>query len=548
MPTQQVTPEQFDWLHGYFLKHPAEYVTDVLGAKPWPKQVEIINSVFDYKLTAVKTCNAVGKSFIAARIVITYLMLHPNSIVVTTAPTWAQVTDILWREIGTAVKQAEMNGFKLTDEEVTQAGLNLSKNWYAVGRSTKRKENFFGYHADNILVVVDEAGGVEEQIFEGVAAITPNLNSKVLLIGNPTNPGGTFYNAFTSPELGYNCITIGAFDSPNFIDSGIRTLEDLLAAFTPPEGIKQVDFINQVNKQLESRLNKTYTGLIAPSVVYGRYHEWGTDSPAWESLVMGQFPSQADQALIPTNLVTMAMNMYGIDDATGKTYAELSGWDIPSGPLVMGQDMARFGNDRNVATPKRGGWTDEQIIWSKVDLMESASRILNIIDPLVQSVSVNIDDTGNGGGTTDRLRQLSSESFNSGQPAHQYSLNAYNFSSKEFMTDADQLKFYDITSLLYWNLRSQFYNKKIALHYDKELFDELVGRRWGIIPGGKIKVESKDDYKKRTGGKSPDKSDSLALAYAPAGVFRWPDKDEDERDAYTRNLDRPVTSALDQRY
>ena len=35
-----------------------------------------------------------------------------------------------------------------------------------------------------------------------------------------------------------------------------------------------------------------------------------------------------------------------------------------------------------------------------------------------------------------------------------------------------------------------------------------------IMPNGKIRLESKDDYKKRTGGKSPDRSDSLALAFA----------------------------------
>lgn len=514
----QIDPADFDWLLGEYRKKPEDFVSEVLGAKPWGMQVEIIKSVFNYKYTAVKTCNAVGKSYIAARIVITYLMLYPGSIVVTTAPTWRQVTDVLWREIGTAVKQSK---FKLTEKEVTQAGLNLNTDWFAVGLSTKRPENFFGYHADHILVVVDEAGGVEEPIFKGVAAITPNSTARVLLIGNPTEPSGTFYDAFTKPELGYNCFTISAFDSPNFIDAGIRNLQDLLVTFTAPEGVKQADWIKQVNEELEKRMNPTYrNGLIAPSVVFNRYHEWGTDSPAWESLIMGEFPSQADQALIPTNLVTMAMNMYGTDETTGKSYAELSGWKIPSGPPMYGQDMARFGSDSNVLTPKRGGWVDKQITWSKVDLMESAAKILAVIDVLDENTIVNIDDTGNGGGTTDRLREKAREVFDSGQPAHRYKLNPWNFGSKEFMRDEDKEKFYDITSMVYWNLRTQFYNKAIALYYDKELFDELVGRRWSIV-GKKIKVESKEEYKKRTGGKSPDRSDSLALAFADNKTGNW---------------------------
>jgi hypothetical protein len=506
----------------YYLRHPEEFAVDVFGILPWSLQTKIIKSVFEYKLTAVKTCNAVGKSFIAAVIVVTFLMLHPNSIVVTTAPTWRQVTDVLWREIATTVKKAK---YKLTDAEVTQAGLNIDSDWFAVGLSTKRPENFFGYHADHILVVVDEAGGVEEAIFKGVAAITPNANARVLLIGNPTTPSGAFYDAFTKKELGYNCFTVSAFQTPNFTDVGINTVDDLLRLFTAPVGYPQADWTTKVNAKIEQQMNPVYRGLIAPSVVYGRLHEWGQDSPAWESLVMGEFPSQADQALIPTNLVTMAMNMYGTEPDSGLSYAEVSGWDIPQGPPTYGQDMARFGNDLNVNYPRRGGWVEEAIVWNKkgqgkLDLMESADKILTIIDPLDDNTTVNIDDTGNGGGTTDRLRQKSRESMESGRPAHRYKLNAYNFSSKEFMNDEDRVKFYDITSQLYWNLRKQFYDKAIALHFDQELFDQLVGRRWSLT-NGKIKVESKDEYKKRTGGKSPDKSDALALSFGENKIGVW---------------------------
>lgn len=540
MKQQTINPADFEKLLNYYLEHPEEFAVDIFGILPWSTQTEIIQSVFKFKYTAVKTCNAVGKSFIAAVIVVTFLMLFPGSVVVTTAPTWRQVTDVLWREIATTVKRAK---YKLTEAEVTQAGLSIDTDWFAVGLSTKRPENFFGYHADHILVVVDEAGGVEEPIFKGVAAITPNANARVLLIGNPTEPSGTFYDAFTKPELGYNCFTVSAFDTPNFTDTGIRDLETLLATFTPPEGVTQAEWTAKVNLDLEEKMNPTYRGLIAPSVVYSRYFEWGTDSPAWQSLVMGEFPSQADQALIPTNLVTMAMNMYGTDDETGETYAKLSGWDIPTGPPTYGQDMARYGNDSNVNFPRKGGWVEKPAVWNKVSLMDSADRILNIIDPLDEEVTVNIDDTGNGGGTTDRLRQISNESFQSGKPAHQYSLNAYNFSSKENMLNPD--KFYDITSELYWNLRNQFMNKKIALHYDKELFDELVGRRWSIAPNGKIKVESKDEYKKRTGGKSPDKSDALALSFAPRKHGSWAKSKEQAKPTTTV---RPLTHGLQQRY
>lgn len=527
MELSKLTDADLDFFLEYFNEHPDEFIKDILGADPWGTQIDIVNSVFENKYTAVKTCNAIGKSFIAARIVVAYLVLHPGSIVVTTAPTWRQVTDVLWREIGTAIKTAK---YKLTEKEATQAGLNLATDWYAVGLSTSRPENFFGYHADDILVVVDEAGGVDEAIFTGVDAITPNETAHVLLIGNPTNPGGKFYDAFNKKELGYNCFTVSAFQTPNFTDSGITDIETLLAVFTPPQGVSQSDHMKKVNAELGAKMNPIYRkALIAPSVIYGRYHEWGVDSPAWESLVLGEFPSQAEQALIPANLVRMAMNMYGTDEETGLSYAELSGWKIPdSVTMEYGLDIARFGSDQNVLYPRHGGFVEQPNVWNKkgdvqLDLMQTSDMVLNIINPLDDNVILNLDDTGLGNGVTDRLGQLNRESQLSGLPAHRYRLNNYVFGSKERMSEPERVKFADITSRLYWNLRSWFYNKQIALNFDQATFDELVGRRWGMTKDGKIKVESKDDYKKRTGGKSPDRSDALALAFASTGTVTPPE-------------------------
>lgn len=499
---QQLTPEDAEFIIETYRDIPELFVTDVLRAEPWEKQIEIIQAVFKYSVVAVKTCNAVGKSYIAARIVVAFLTLYPGSVVVTTAPTWRQVKDVLWREIATAVK---MSAYKLTDHEVKQAGLDYATDWFAVGLSTKYPENFFGYHADHILVVVDEAGGVPEPIFKGVKAITPNANAHVLYIGNPTTPSGTFFDSFDNPLV--KKFTISAFDTPNFQHVGIRTVEDLIRVMTPPAGVDPLD-----HKPFEGVV-WPYPALISPIVVWERYNEWGVDSPAWQSLVMGEFPSQAEQSLIPTDLVIQAMNNYGIDEESGKSYAEMSGWNIPQGGQEYGLDMARFGADRTVLTPRRGGWVSQQIAWPKNDLVEWVETdLLKIIDPMATRAIIKIDDTGNGGGTTDALGYF--QSHRNGKEPYIYRVVPYNFSNSSSKPE----KFADITSEVYWNLRSWFMNRAIAIPYDKELFAELVGRRWYLTRGGLIKVESKDDYKKRTGGKSPDKSDSLALAFASSEI------------------------------
>lgn len=537
MSNQKLSSEQFEQLAKHYLEHPEDFVKEVLDADMWDLQEQILRAVFEYAIVAVKSCNAAGKTYLAAKVATTFLHIIEHSIVVTTAPTWRQVTDILWRDIATTVKRAK---YKLSDAEVTQAGLTLDTDWYAVGLSTKYPENFFGYHADHILVIVDEAGGVPEPIFRGVKAITPNANAHVLYIGNPTTAGGTFFDQFDlTKNLPVKRFTISAFDTPNFIDTGIRNLEDLLAIFTPPDGVDAADHVAGVTARLKEKLNPQYAALIDPAVVYQRFLEWGVDSPAWQALVMGEFPSQSDQSLVPINLIDQAMNNYGVDKETGRSFADLSGWQIPEGEYEYGVDMARFGSDSTVFTPRHGGFVEQQVIWGKVDLIESADRIIKLIDPYKER-GIKIDDTGNGGGTTDALTRYRALRQQDGKAPYNYRISAYQMASGP----RDKNKFADITSEMYWNLREWFMNKQIALPFDSQLRSELIARRWSITPAGKIKVESKDEYRKRTGGKSPDRADSLALAFA----YSLSEREELQLNEDTPNLEpqhiRPLTQGL----
>lgn len=526
-----ISPEQALQLINGYRKVPDQYVKDVYGHDHWDLQKEILLSVFKYRETAVKTCNAVGKSYVAADIAHAFLDLIPGSIVVTTAPTWRQVKDILWRNFAMTHTKAK---FPLGGA-LTQTSFEYDKDWYAVGLSTKYPENFFGYHADYILVIVDEAGGVPEPIFKGVKAITPNVNARVLYIGNPTDPSGTFHEVFKKPTV--KKFTISAFDTPNFKHVGISNIEQLLATFTPPPGVDPLE--HSPLKDVEY----PYPALISPEVVYERYHEWGADSPAWQALIMGEFPSQAENSLIPMNLISQAMSgLDRLDEQTGKSYAELSGWNVKDGGPGSGLDMARFGSDNTVLTPTRGDWVDPQISWNKADNVVSAQRVVTIIDPFTEQ-DINIDDTGNGGGTTDHLNYMKREQHKTGNP-YRFRVLPFNMASAPY----DKERFADITSEMYWQLRERFMKRNIAFTYkDDELLGELTSRQWHLTPNGKIKVESKDEYRKRTGRKSPDKSDSLALAtYKRADVGSW--SNITEVDKKTAETMRPVTADLNQRY
>jgi hypothetical protein len=199
---------------------PVWFCRNVLGFEPWSKQREILEALRDHDRVAVRSAHGIGKTAIAARAVLWFLLAHgPNSCrVVTTAPTWEGVRDLLWAEIKVAVRNARVP-FGATPN-VTD--LRLAADWFAKGLSTDVPERFQGHHADHLLLVVDEASGVDEAIYDAARGFLTGQGAKVLLIGNPTRTVGTFRRAF-DPDSGWRTIHVSAFDSPNLTGEDVPT-------------------------------------------------------------------------------------------------------------------------------------------------------------------------------------------------------------------------------------------------------------------------------------------------------------------------------------
>lgn len=519
MPETEVTPEEAMNIIETYRQHPADFYKEVLGAEPWAMQVSILESVFKHRETAVKSCHGTGKSFNAARIALTFLTTHPGAIVVTTAPTWRQVKDVLWRELSSAYNRA---GYPLGGS-LTKVGLDYDDDWYAIGLSTTEPDKFQGYHSDNILVIVDEAAGIEEPIYEGVRAITSNENAHVLYIGNPTTVEGTFFQAFKNPRV--KQFTISAFDTPNFAANGIRDLDSLLEAFIPPAGSDPLEY--------RPELILPYPALISPTWVYERYLEWGTDSPMWQARVMGEFPSQADSTLIPLNMIEASMD---------PEYRKEHGWQVEQGSTAYGVDVARFGTDRTVIFQVNGGFVAEPVVIHKQDLMTITQRVIDTVDHSVWHTPIRVDDTGLGGGVTDALNKELNNAHDDNGKLYHYRVIPVNFGE----SPNDKVKFYNKRAEMYWNLRELIINKKIALPKNDALANELASIRYEYTPKQQIKIEAKDEIKKRS-GRSPDLADALALAFAKGAQtyasIGGANSGHDKKGNYKPNA-KPITSGL----
>jgi phage terminase large subunit len=205
------------------IRDPVLFATQVLGVELWEREVEILRSIQTHRRTAIRACHGVGKTFTLAVAVLWCLARYEDGIVLTTAPTLRQVETQLWVEIHRLVARAKI---RFAEQEPNTAKLKLrGDDNFALGLSTDQAENFQGYHGKQVLIIADEAPGIEPAIWDAIAGIMAGGMVHIVMAGNPTQPSGPFFDAFNRDRGLWNCITIDAFDSPNL--KGLE-LEQLL--------------------------------------------------------------------------------------------------------------------------------------------------------------------------------------------------------------------------------------------------------------------------------------------------------------------------------
>ena len=467
------TPEEARLLLERAQRDPVWWCENVLGVKLWSRQVEIIESVRDNPLTAVRSCHGIGKSFTAGQVILWFLNAFTPSIVLSTAPTWRQVEKLVWKEIRASYARARKAGRPLGGNLLPASPeLQIIRDqWYAAGLSTNDPDRFQGYHEEHILVIVDEAAGVPEDIFESIEGVLTSEHSRLLLLGNPTSIGGTFHKAFRG--AGYHTIHIGAFDSPNFTAFGI-TPEDF------PD--------NSWEEKITGRLPNPK--LITPEWAYDKFLKWGPDSPAYQARVLGNFPEAGDDTLIPLAWVEAAQARW-LDVEPGE-------------PIEIGCDVARYGSDETVIAIRRGGRVEPLLVYAQKDTMETAG-LVKAAHAETSATAIKVDEIGIGAGVVDRLKELKC-------PATGVNVASAPVEPERFM---------NLRAELWWNLRERLdpnprvNPNPIALPPDDQLLADLTNVKYKIDSRGRIQLESKEEIKKRL-GRSPDRGDAVVLAYAPS--------------------------------
>ena len=434
-----------------YRKDIALFAREQLQFEPDDWQLELFKYIASENRVSVKSGQGVGKTGCESIVAIWFLSCFPFSKVIATAPTRRQLNDVLWAEIDKWRSKSPVLSEILKWTKTYIYVVGNEKRWFATARTATKPENMQGFHEDNMLFIVDEASGVAEEIMEAILGTLSGQNNKLLMCGNPTKTSGTFYESHTQDRGIYSCIT--------------------------------------VNSEKSKRTNKDNIAALA--------RKYGKDSNVYRVRVLGEFPEQEDDVFIPLSLIEQA------------TMRDLEDQKIIR--IMLGVDVARFGDDETVITENIGGRISLPTIRHGQDLMKTVGDIVITYRKLIADypeykgpITCNIDDTGLGGGVTDRLEEVKME-----QKLTRLVVVPVNAAAAPPNDAAEH--YADITTYMWATVRDLIEAGELSLQNDNELVAQLSCRKYGVSSNGRLALETKKEMKKR-GISSPDRADSLALA------------------------------------
>lgn len=441
---------------------PAKFAEEVLGAKPTPQQWEASKAIVASSRVSIRSGHGTGKSTFMAWCVLWFLACYFPAKVPATAPTSHQLEDVLWSEIAKWHRKMGDRFPTLADQFEWSAGAFRMKSApnesFAVARTSRpeKPEALQGFHAEHILFLIDEASGVSDNVFEVAEGALSTDGAFVVMAANPTRQSGYFFDSHHKMRASWAALHWNGEDSP------------------------------MVSREYIANMAKKY----------------GTQSSVYKVRVLGEFVGASD-GVISLELCEAARN---------RDVAVTAG-----APVIWGVDVARFGDDSSSLAKRKGNHQLEPCKeWWGKDTMQLAGLIKSEWDNTPEDerpVAINVDVIGIGAGVVDRLQEL-------GLPV--YGINvaeaeAVNAESPKNPKGEPIRQYNRLRDELWFRSREWLEARDCKFCEDEETIAELCVPTYSILSNGLIKVEGKDEMKKR-GVKSPNRADAWNLTFAQTGL------------------------------
>lgn len=466
---------------------PVKFQNIVLQRYLWGLQRRMVRSARNNRHTAVRGCHASGKTMAASGLPLYWLLQDKQSACFQVSPTLRQVK-IFWNEVGIA-RDSSLWPFP----EVTSTGIKINRERYAFGASASRGVNLQSLHGGLMLIIVDEAMGVAQDIWYAIDGIAAGGEVHILEMGNPTVPGGHFYDSCSTDPTTVK-IRISAYDTPNLMMFRKQAIADGVQESEREEAIaKMLIEANRKNPELIEQA-VVIPNLIRPAWVLDKYLRWGPKHPAYQGRVLAQFPSQSAWSVFSLEWIERA----GRDPNAAEQHVLDN---APALNVQIGIDVAAGGEAETAMAARCNGhllgiWAtsaadpDEQFGFLRARINE-LRRI-----PRVRISAAVVDVNGPGYHLAPRLADLD--------------IRVFRYMAGESALEPDQFR--NVKAEEYWRCRSYFERNLVSGLEDAETKAQLATIQYKETARG-ILIEAKAEALKR-GVPSPDRAEAVILAFA----------------------------------
>lgn len=464
---------------------PLAYASERLGLKPTWQQRSIIEAVAEEgSKTSVRSGHGTGKTAGAAGSILWFLETRDFAKVPCTAPTSAQLRDVLWAEIGKWMRRSDAISaarevhpalylsslFRATADRIYDP--SARGEWFAVARTSGREnpDALQGFHASDIeisddgksvvrqpgengelgriMFVIDEASGVFEGVFEVAEGALAGPGSRLLMLANPTRSKGYFADSHTRNRAEYKTIHLRSQDSP----------------------------------------------LVDPSYRETLVRKWGENSNVVRVRADGDFPLQDDDVLIAFEWCESAI--------TRPAYRN------EAADIRVSIDPARFGNDRTVLIVRQGRNLLHAEVHGHQDTMKTVGQAINL-RRRYDACGIWVGVAGFAG-IADRLREQG-----------EHVVEVVEGGAAPRKSKDDEFQPHLVRDAMWFEGRKWLRDEEPSFAgIDKDVADDLAGElsaiKFTFDSSGRLKVESKEELKKpKRLGRSPDVADAVLISLMP---------------------------------
>jgi hypothetical protein len=499
------------------------FVEDVLVETLWSKSREIMDAIPDNTRVAVPSCFGSSKTWGAARAALWFANVHApgTAKVITIAPIWRQVYRQMWPEIRAAHSRAGLPG--VVDQAQlklrTKTGVDFTAA-YGLSAPPHNEAAVQGIHAPNLMLIVDEAGGIGRVIGRNLRAMLTGSNSRGLFIGNPpTDDEGSWFESLSSSD-DVCTIPISAFATPNL------TEEEAPTCMTCPVEVPRHSMAEH---------------LVDAAWVRDAIAENGEDSPYVQAKVYARFPKGGSNRVIPSSWIENAIEEEEPEPGDGwVSLADLDlpderdDWMVKKGSWVrLGVDVAADGGDELAISRQVGDLgtieetTSGEVLASSMDVagivlrhIQKAMRLRAALGTQAK-IRVKVDVIGVGWGVFGVLEAWGSEGLHDAEIVAVDVREALDDLRRDDpATERPNLKRDELWMAGRDTLRpNKDGTSRVRLRIDKRTQAQLSGPMRGTTSRGFVKVESKDSMKAR-GLTSPDRAEAWLLSIYEPGTPR----------------------------